>query len=71
VTKCLHFLDAVRNRFIYFNDEMRRVSEREARLGLGIMGFADLLKRLSVRYGSDESFDWAHTIGRSMQVAAD
>ena len=28
VLNCLVFLDAVRSRFIYFNDEMRRVSER-------------------------------------------
>lgn len=42
----LRFLDRVRENFVYVTSESRDVSEREKRLGLGVMGFADLLMRV-------------------------
>jgi ribonucleoside-diphosphate reductase alpha chain len=47
------------------------VSERQARLGLGVMGFADLLRKAGVRYDSAEAVAWAEHIGAAMRAAAD
>jgi ribonucleotide reductase alpha subunit len=66
----LVFLDAVRHCFVYGSSEMRRVSEREARLGLGVMGFADLLRKAGVKYNEPMALRWADAIGSSMSRVA-
>jgi len=40
----------------------RRASERSRRIGLGVMGLADALVMLNVRYGSPESIEWVDRI---------
>jgi len=46
--------------------EIRERAEQERRIGLGVMGFADLLFRLGIRYGSEESFEVGRSIGRRL-----
>ena len=71
VKDALVFLDRVRAEFVFGTREMRHVSERQARLGLGVMGFADLLRKAGVRYDSAEAVAWADHIGAAMRAAAD
>jgi len=37
--------------------EIRQRADEERRIGLGIMGFADLLYKMGIRYGSEKSFE--------------
>jgi ribonucleotide reductase alpha subunit len=67
VERALAFLDCVRSVLAYPLDGMRQASESRARLGLGVMGFADLLTRLRVEYGSKKSLDIAETIASMMK----
>lgn len=50
---------------------MRDVSNQIARLGLGVMGFADLLNALKIKYDSDAARQLADKIGRIMKREAD
>ena len=49
---------------------MRDVSNRIARLGLGVMGFADLLNALKIKYDSDQARQLADKIGQIMKREA-
>lgn len=46
------------------------VCDANKRLGLGIMGFADLLKEANIPYDSRKALDMAHLIGSCMQEVA-
>jgi ribonucleoside-diphosphate reductase alpha chain len=59
VHDCTRFLDDVITINNYPIDEIRERAEQERRIGLGVMGFADLLYQLGVRYGSEQSFSIA------------
>ncbi len=58
----VRFLDDVITINNYPIDEIRARAEQERRIGLGVMGFADLLFRLGVRYGSEQSFSIARSL---------
>ena len=66
VNDCTRFLDDVVtiNRFPI--EEIRKRADEERRIGLGVMGFADLLYRLGIRYGSDESMDVARALSKRL-----
>lgn len=59
VAESTRFLDDVISVNNYPIDEIRARADEERRIGLGVMGFADLLFKLGVRYGSEQSFDIA------------
>ncbi|MGB0954092.1 MAG: adenosylcobalamin-dependent ribonucleoside-diphosphate reductase [Planctomycetota bacterium] len=62
VDDCVRFLDDVITINNYPIEEIRARADQERRIGLGVMGFADLLYQLGVRYGSEQSFSIARAI---------
>ncbi len=70
VAESVRFLDNVVtiNRFPI--PEIRERADQERRIGLGVMGFADLLYRLGIRYGSEESFAVARELSKRLTEVA-
>lgn len=59
----VRFLDNVIDATPYFFEENQRQQQAERRVGLGLMGLAELLIRCKVRYGSDESIRFIDKLG--------
>ncbi len=59
-----HFLDNVIDANNYPLDEITDLAQRIRRIGLGVMGYADLLVRIGVPYDSDQAIDVARTLMR-------
>lgn len=51
----VRFLDDVIDVTPYFHDEIEQCQKSERRIGLGTMGLSELLIRLGLRYGNEES----------------
>lgn len=60
----VRFLDNVITQSEFPVDEISEVVESKRKIGLGIMGFAQMLVQLGVEYGSDISYDIAEEIMR-------
>lgn len=56
-----HFLDNVidANGYVPAVPQLRQAALRSRRIGLGIMGLADMMYRLGIRYGSEEAQEFA------------
>ena len=52
----IHFLDNVVTANKYPTKEIQELSQDMRRLGLGVMGFADLLSKLKIKYGTEQSY---------------
>jgi len=70
VAYATRFLDNVIDTTPYFFKENRDVQLSERRVGLGTMGIAELMLRLEVRYGSEESVKLIDDIYRSIALTA-
>jgi ribonucleoside-diphosphate reductase alpha chain len=70
VADCTRFLDDVVTINNYPIPEIRERAMEERRIGLGVMGFADLLYKLGVRYGSEKSFEIARTLSERLTEGA-
>ena len=62
VKQSVRFLDDVIEASRYPTPEIDAMARGNRKIGLGVMGFADLLVRLRVRYGSPESFEVAEEV---------
>jgi ribonucleoside-diphosphate reductase alpha chain len=58
----VHFLDNVVDTCAWPINQIRDVVMRTRPVGLGIMGYADLLLKMGIRYGSQESLDLAEEV---------
>jgi len=66
----LRFLDNVIDANLYPIGEIRAMVTGNRRVGLGIMGFAELLIKLEVAYGSPEAVDFAGKLMAFIQARA-
>jgi ribonucleoside-diphosphate reductase alpha chain len=71
VKDAVHFLDNVIEINKWPNESIQEVSTAIRRIGLGIMGWADMLIKLKIRYGSKESIVLAESLMAFIQDQAD
>jgi len=64
------FLDNVIDQNFYFLPENEKVQKELRRIGLGVMGMADAMIALGLRYGSPESIKFVERVYSTMKVAA-
>lgn len=70
VAKSVTFMDNVLDKNNYPYDFIKEKSLANRKIGIGIMGFADLLIKMNMRYGSDASVAIAEILMRRIQKAA-
>lgn len=61
------FLDNVIDQNYYFLPENEKVQRELRRIGLGVMGLADAMLALGIRYGSPESVEFTEKIFRTLK----
>lgn len=66
----VRFLDNVIDANPYFIKENRLQQQSERRVGLGTMGIGEMLIRLKIRYGSDESIDFINKLYETITTEA-
>jgi len=62
ITLGVHFLDNIVEINEFPIPKIRETVNKFRRIGLGVMGFADTLFKLKVKYDSDEGIEWAKKI---------
>lgn len=66
----IRFLDNVIDKTPTFMRETQERQDTVRRIGLGVMGLADALIALGIRYGSEEAVDFTEKVFRSMKSSA-
>ncbi len=67
ITVAVHMLDSVIDMNEYPIPEIADMSRRTRRIGLGVMGWSDLLIQMGIRYDSDEALALAREVMRFIQ----
>ncbi len=70
VTEAVHFLDNVVEVNVFPVEKIREMVNKTRRIGLGVMGFADMLFKLGIAYDSEEGLMWAEKVMKFISEAA-
>lgn len=70
IKTAVHFLDNVIDMNSYANPEIEQQTKNTRKFGLGIMGFADTLCTLRIKYNSDAGLQFADTLMSFIKTAA-
>ncbi len=70
VSTAVHFLDNVIDCNDFVIPQIEKMTKSTRRIGLGVMGFADVLIALNVSYSSEEAIEWAEKIMRFINETA-
>jgi len=70
IKTAIEFLDQIIDVTSFPNNDFRKTMTSTRPLGLGVMGFADILYKMNIPYGSDESFKLFEMICQCLTVTA-
>ena len=70
IEDAIQFLDNVLSINKFPTKDFEKWAQKNRPVGLGIMGWADLLLKMEIAYGSEESFKFAQRMGRFFQKTA-
>jgi len=70
VRLAIRFLDNVIDKNYYFIPENEAIQMELRRVGLSVMGLADALIGLGLRYGSEGAIEWTDRLFHTMKIAA-
>ncbi|MDD5593583.1 MAG: hypothetical protein PHG97_02425, partial [Candidatus Margulisbacteria bacterium] len=62
ISIAVRFLDNVIDKNCYPIPEIKRATRRTRKIGLGVMGFAEMLIEMGIRYNTDEAIDLAEKL---------
>lgn len=66
----VRFLDSVLDKSGYHTKEIREAVQRTRKVGLGVMGFAEALVQLQLKYDSEEALEFASQVAEFMRYVA-